>query len=231
MKKTFISTFNTLLYISICVFISFNFFYSTAHAIPDDGNRADTNTFTPLVGIPGVTDSTQDLGGYANALYLLSISLAAMLAFLKIVLAGVKYVMTDIVVAKGDAKKDIEGALLGLLLIAGAALLLNTINPNLTSLDALNIDPIRVNGTQVKNFDNRKRQEEIKDNHDLYFEKTLRQKDGKVDEEDKQKKEVLCAKRENSKFEIIERIFPREGLKDQKRSIFVCYKEGQKTDI
>ena len=88
--------------------------------------------FISLVGIPGVPDNGQDLNQYFNAIYRLSISLAALLAVVRIVLAGAKYMLTDIVPAKGEALEDIKGALLGLLIILGAVLILSTINYDLT---------------------------------------------------------------------------------------------------
>ncbi|MBP6881082.1 MAG: hypothetical protein KBC35_00435 [Candidatus Pacebacteria bacterium] len=90
--------------------------------------------YSPLVGIPGVKGST-DFDGYINSLYALSISIAALLAVIKIVIAGVKWMMTDIVTSKGEAKKDIEGALIGLLVVLAAVLILYVINPNLVKLD------------------------------------------------------------------------------------------------
>lgn len=92
--------------------------------------------FQPLVGIPGVdADSVVKDGGfgeYINALYRLSISIAALLAVVKIVAAGAKYMLSDIVTHKEDAKKDIEGALIGLLVIIGAVIILNTVNTDIT---------------------------------------------------------------------------------------------------
>jgi hypothetical protein len=41
--------------------------------------------------------------------------------------------LTDIVTGKGEAKKDIQGALIGLLIIIGAVVILETINPALTN--------------------------------------------------------------------------------------------------
>lgn len=89
--------------------------------------------FTPLVGIPGVSDPTTDLNTYINALYALSISIAALLAVIKIIIAGVKWMLSDVVTTKQDAKNDIQGATLGLLLVISAVLIFNTINPNITS--------------------------------------------------------------------------------------------------
>lgn len=90
--------------------------------------------YTPIVGIPGV-DPNSNFDSYINALYALSISIAALLAVIKIVIAGVKWMMTDVVTSKGDAKKDIQGALIGLLIVLGAVLILTVINPDLTRVN------------------------------------------------------------------------------------------------
>lgn len=87
---------------------------------------------TTLVGIPGVSDPTVDLNTYINILYALAISLAALLAVIKIIIAGLKWMLSDVVTNKQEAKSDIWGATLGLLLIISSVLVLNTINPQLT---------------------------------------------------------------------------------------------------
>ncbi len=100
--------------------------------------------FVNLVGVPGIdSDGLPNLNAYINALYRLSISIAALLAVIKIVIAGAKYMLSDIVTHKEDAKKDIQGALIGLLIVIGAVIILNTINTDLTSLD-LTIDTANV---------------------------------------------------------------------------------------
>lgn len=119
---------------------------STAPAptpINPEPNRGPVNTrsYQPLVGIPGVDNAVANFGTYINQLYFLAISLAALLAVIKIIIAGVKYMLTDLGSSKADAKSDIWGALLGLLLIISAFLILTTINPNLANLDALSKAP------------------------------------------------------------------------------------------
>jgi len=93
--------------------------------------------YQPLVGIPGIetNDPYLNFETYLQAIYATSISLAALLAVIKIVIAGVKWMTTDIVTSKGDAKKDIEGAVFGLLVILGAVLILYIINPNIGTVD------------------------------------------------------------------------------------------------
>lgn len=87
--------------------------------------------YQPLVGIPGI-DVGSDFNAYINALYKLSIALAALLAVIKIIVAGAKWMLTDLISSKEEAKKDIEGAILGLLIIIAAVIILETINPQLT---------------------------------------------------------------------------------------------------
>ena len=87
-----------------------------------------------LVGIPGVGDNG-DFDGYIQAIYVMFISLAALLAVVKIVIAGVKYMLTDIVPQKTQAKSDIQGALLGLVIVLGAVVILTVINPELTNFN------------------------------------------------------------------------------------------------
>lgn len=88
--------------------------------------------FRTLVGIPGLADPSTDFNTYINILYALSISVAALLAVIKIIIAGVKYMLSDLVSSKEEAKSDIQGALIGLLIVVSAVLILNVINPQLT---------------------------------------------------------------------------------------------------
>lgn len=94
-----------------------------------------------LVGIPGIDNPNLELSDYINALYALSISVAALLAVIKIIIAGVKWMLSDIVTSKQEAKSDIWGATLGLLLVISAVLILGVINPQLTTT-SLFVSPV-----------------------------------------------------------------------------------------
>jgi hypothetical protein len=85
-----------------------------------------------LVGIPGVDQGAGNFDAYIQAVYVMFISIAALLAVVKIIIAGLKYMFTDIVPQKTDAKKDIQGAVFGLLIVMSAVLILTVINPELT---------------------------------------------------------------------------------------------------
>lgn len=93
--------------------------------------------YQPLAGIPGVTDDQRSLATYISALFLLAISVGALLAVIKIAIAGIQYMMDDVVTKKQDAKDDIAGALLGLAILLATFVVLYTINPNLVQIDFL----------------------------------------------------------------------------------------------
>jgi hypothetical protein len=103
---------------------------------------AQTNTYVPLVGVPGVTNPALKFGDYINALYALSISVAALMAVIKIIIAGMKWMLSDVVTNKSEAISEIRGAVLGLLIVISAVLILNQINPQLTETNIF-IDPVK----------------------------------------------------------------------------------------
>ncbi|MAZ30075.1 hypothetical protein CL655_02205 [bacterium] len=98
--------------------------------------------FVPLIGIPGLDSSGYTTENYVNIIYVLAISTAAFIAVLRLILAGLKYMITDVVPQKQQAKDDIRTALVGLLIVLGAVLILNTINPQLTRLSALDLERV-----------------------------------------------------------------------------------------
>lgn len=105
--------------------------------------------FSPMVGIPGISGSNYTLPQLINALYKLLIMLGAVIGVTKIAIAGVKYATTDIVSAKGDAKKDIQGVLTGLLILMAPYIILTIINENFTNLNVLNLSSAITGNTQT----------------------------------------------------------------------------------
>lgn len=95
---------------------------------------AQGKVYSPLVDLSngGQGSEVQTFEQYINFLYGFSIALAALLAVIKIVIAGAKYMLDDVITGKEQAKKDIQGAILGLLLILSAVIILELINPQLT---------------------------------------------------------------------------------------------------
>jgi hypothetical protein len=93
--------------------------------------------YQPLVGLPQLDGQGKSLSSYFNQIYIATIAVGAILAFIKISIAGVKWSMSDIVTDKSDAKKDIQGALLGLAILLIPFIVLNTIYDGLTKLNIL----------------------------------------------------------------------------------------------
>ena len=130
---------NSKLFIEACIliiFASFSHFSFAAVGLPAQPD------YTPLIGIPGITDGgglnkDTSLPEYINKIYFLLIAVGGMIAVVRIVLAGVKYSLSDVVTNKGEAKEDIKGVLLGLALLLLPWVVLNTIYPQLTNLDIL----------------------------------------------------------------------------------------------
>jgi hypothetical protein len=88
----------------------------------------------PLVGLPGYdAGNGVTLQTFVDAVYGLAITLAALLAVIKIVIAGVKWMLSDVITDKASAKKDIQGALFGLIIIISAVLIITIINPDIVS--------------------------------------------------------------------------------------------------
>lgn len=99
------------------------------------GVEASAQTYVPLAGIPGVTDTGQrTLSDYINALFILSISVGAMIGVVKIALGGFKYMMSEVITNKSDALQDIKGALIGLGILISTFVVLSTINPELVNI-------------------------------------------------------------------------------------------------
>lgn len=95
-----------------------------------------------LTAIPFV-DENATIGELVYGLFLLAIVLAAVLAVVKLVIAGVKYMTSDVVTSKQSAIGDIKGAILGLLLILTTIIIVDTINPDIANTN-LELEPINV---------------------------------------------------------------------------------------
>lgn len=94
--------------------------------------------FVPLTNdLPSVIADQRSLPSMLNGLYTLSIALAAILAVIMIAIGGFEYMGSESYSSKEKGKERVRSALIGLGLILGAVLILNTINPNLTNMNVL----------------------------------------------------------------------------------------------
>lgn len=103
-------------------------------------------TYTPLEPLPGMPstfggkNSNDSFASLAGGSIKLFIWLGAIVAVVMIILGALTYMFSDIVPNKKRAIDRIRGAMWGLLLLAASWLILNTINPQLTTFN-LNINP------------------------------------------------------------------------------------------
>lgn len=103
------------------------------------------DTYTLLAPIGQLKDiRTNDIGKYFNTVFLIAIGLAGALAVIMIIIAGVQWMGTDSVFGKTEAKKQITGAIFGLIIALGAFALLNTIDPALLGTKGLNVDQVEI---------------------------------------------------------------------------------------
>jgi hypothetical protein len=113
--------------------------------------QSQETQYLPLAPLPeAAPDSGTNLTTYLQGGFRLVIIIVAILAVIMIAYSGLQYMTSNAVPAKTMAKERLYNAVGGLLLLLGAVLILQTINPELTSLkliDTLTNHPIRLQPT------------------------------------------------------------------------------------
>lgn len=100
-------------------------------------------SYTPISPLPGVgssvnTGSPSGLVQYFNSIFVVFISIVAVLAVIKLMICGFQYMTSEAISSKEAAKKCLAGVFGGLLIVLLSVLVLNTINPKLLSFDFFN---------------------------------------------------------------------------------------------
>ena len=101
--------------------------FTTLHA-------AETPYTTLVDSLPGI-EKTTTLSSYLPAVFNLSMGIAAVLAFVMITFGGIMYATSDAISGKSQGKEYVTNAIWGLLLVIGAWVILNTINPKILHFD------------------------------------------------------------------------------------------------
>jgi hypothetical protein len=97
-----------------------------------------TGEYQPLAPIDiGPTKVRTDLSGLIIDGFRIAVAVSALLAVIMIVIGGFQYMATDKVFSKGEARKRIQSAIYGLLLVMFTFLILQTINPSFVDVSAL----------------------------------------------------------------------------------------------
>lgn len=108
------------------------------------GTQSDSTAFVPLTSIPGIESAgnAETLPDFLNNLYKLAIGVAAVLAVLQIVRAGVMYMGGDSITEKKDAKNLIALSVGGLILVLSPVIVFSIINPSILSLKIGGLDKL-----------------------------------------------------------------------------------------
>ena len=128
-------------------------------------NTATTNTEKPNTNLNNQPVTVLDrltnnafkgdsLGGLLNQIFYAGLAIAVILAIVMIIRGGIEYMTVDSMYSKDSGKKRVQAAMGGLLLAFSAILILNTINPELTTLDLKferlqTVDPTNVTGIDL----------------------------------------------------------------------------------
>ena len=110
---------------------------SQAPASSGGGLNSNATSFFPLTSLPGLTDiaTKNDVSGFLQNVYKICIGIAAVLAVLQLVRAGVLYMGGDSVTETKEARRLIGVALGGLLLVLSPVIVFSIINPQILQLN------------------------------------------------------------------------------------------------
>lgn len=114
-------------------------------------DTAPADAFTPLTNLPGLSDalSSDTLPRFLNNLYRLCIGAVAVIAVLKIMQGGAELMFNRGSFSQAtQAKKHIQNAVLGLLLVLSPAIVFSIVNPDILDL-SLNVDELQTNYAPV----------------------------------------------------------------------------------
>ena len=145
MRKHFV----TLMLVLICLTVCAPFAHAepaTAGAGTGSSYAPSDTSFVPLAPIPGLdqgVDATgQGIATFLNNLYFFVIGIAVILAGGMIIYGGVEYALSEVPSMKGDGRRKITQALLGLVLVLAPALVFGIINPAILNLN-VNFEPLK----------------------------------------------------------------------------------------
>jgi hypothetical protein len=148
------NTYGSILVLSLVAAINFAPFALYAQPTSSGQNFV---TLVPQLPLLGNQTSVPEL---LNALFGITIAIAAMLAVIMFVIGGFQYMASEAIGSKGDAASRMRSAVLGLLLVLISVLILNTINPSITMLNIFRSVPAEdmppdakvSGGTQINKF-------------------------------------------------------------------------------
>lgn len=92
------------------------------------------------------------LPGYINTIFYLAISVGAVLAVIRITVAGFEMMTSEAVGQIKNSRETITSAVIGLILLLSVTLILSVINPNIVDLSLLNFSQLEGENVPVPNI-------------------------------------------------------------------------------
>jgi hypothetical protein len=131
-NKTYLARFLQIFTIMVIALSLFSVF---SHSVYAQGIDYQLLAPIPLDSDLSNVSETANTSTFIEGMFRLIIALAGGLAVIMIMFGGFQYLTTESFSGKGEAKRTIENALAGFLLAISAWLILNTVNPQLTTLN------------------------------------------------------------------------------------------------
>lgn len=98
---------------------------------------ATEGKLTTLSGMPIFEGGQASVSNVVNDLFLLLVAIGAVVAVLKIAVAGITFMLSESFTNRTAAKESIQNSLLGLAIVLSVVLILNVINPDLVRTNIL----------------------------------------------------------------------------------------------
>jgi hypothetical protein len=89
------------------------------------------------------------LSKYISGIFTFGLMVVGITALASIMYGGIRYMASDLITTKQDAKDQITSAIYGLLLLLFSYLILNTINPELVGLRTAEMEPLQTTRTRT----------------------------------------------------------------------------------
>jgi hypothetical protein len=107
---------------------------NTVYALTDDYTMLTPLPISSDCGANSTTCKTS-LSTYLPGMFKFAIGIAAVMAFVMITFGGIMYMTSDAISGKAQGREYVTNAVYGLLLVIGAWVILNTINPQILKFD------------------------------------------------------------------------------------------------
>lgn len=124
------------------------FFFAALLLLPVFAFAQENTSFIPLTNTPFIEQAGNavDLENFLNQMYRLCIGIAAVVAVLQIMRAGIMYMGGDSITEKKEAKNLIALSIGGLILVLSPVIVFSIINPDILSLKIGGIENLRPAG-------------------------------------------------------------------------------------